>query len=61
MDNLNNEYEIGELIKDTDNFGTVVVKDIFRSVAYPAFFCYRVETENGESFLCNEEDLVSTL
>jgi len=53
------EFKIGETIENTVSFGTVKVMDIFVSVTNPRFFCYRVEDEKGESFLCNEEDLIT--
>jgi hypothetical protein len=54
------EYEIGEKIEDTEAFGTVVVKDLFRSVTNPDWFCYRVENLEGVSFLVTEEEIFTT-
>lgn len=51
------EFKIGEKIENTESFGTVTVKDMFRSVTNADWFCYRVENENAESYLANEEDL----
>jgi hypothetical protein len=54
------QYKIGEEVKDTMAYGTVVVRDIFRSTTGP-WFCYRVELkENGESVMAQEEELDDT-
>jgi hypothetical protein len=54
------EFKIGEVIENTEAYGTVVVKDLFRSVTNPDWFCYRVELIEGGSYLSNEEDLMPT-
>lgn len=51
------EFEIGEKVPDTGAFGTIMVMDIFRSITNQDWFCYRVEDEEGTSYLCNEEGL----
>ena len=53
------EFTIGETVPFTEAYGEVVVKDIFRSVTNQDWFCYRVETPEGDSYLCNEEDLIT--
>lgn len=57
------EFQIGETVKDTGSFGTVIVKDIFVSTTNPVWHCYRVETvvdDDGgtQSFLTDEETLL---
>ena len=55
---MQTKYKINETIEDTNGFGTVVVKDIFISTVAPdRFYCYRVETVEGTSMLCGEEEL----
>lgn len=59
-ENLIPQYKIGEVVKDTTGYGTVTVKDIFRSTTGP-WFVYRVEIEeNGESVFATEEELDDT-
>lgn len=54
------EFKIGERIEDSEGYGTVIVKDIFRSVTNLDWFCYRVELADCElntSYLTSEEEL----
>jgi hypothetical protein len=56
------EFKIGETIKDTDAFGTVIVRDIFVSTTFPLkYFCYRVENPDNpeQSWLCSEEEIMT--
>jgi len=61
---ISNEFTIGELIT-TEAYGLVKIVDIFVSTTNPSYFCYRAETRSNDpshitnSFLCNEEELIS--
>jgi hypothetical protein len=61
MNNIDNVFNVGDVIKDTEAFGRVIVKDIFISTTNPNWFCYRVEdTKNPfTSYLTNEEELLT--
>lgn len=57
------KYKIGEIVKNTDAFGTVKVVDIFRSITNNDWYIYRVETDDDfkSSILTTEEELDSQL
>jgi len=53
------KYKIGDIIKDTDAFGTVKVSDVFKSTT-TGQWCYNVfNADESCSFLCWEGELNS--
>lgn len=55
---MNNKYKIGEIVKDTDAFGDVQVKDILQSPT-TSQWCYCVMVLDGSEshMLCWESEL----
>lgn len=59
--NIKNDFNIGEVIENTEAFGNVKIVDIFISITKPEYFCYRVEEVGNpfNSYMCSEEELIT--
>lgn len=47
----------GDIVKNTEAFGDVEIRDVYSSDKTPDHFVYEVEDIAGQKFLCYERDL----